>query len=183
MWENGNSRSRRINPSSSTDLLLSSPLASVNSSDSFTSTILNSNILLISSAVLASPGHVLIVHWRVRLILSLLGQISVHHIVETQLRHSERRVPSWKMNSHRTWLVCINSDKALCFSAVWGHLRSQHCPSSVYVRVFAVQGIFYTNTWGRDNPSQPTPNQIESVLNGQEQKSISNQLGAKHFET
>lgn len=92
-------------------------MASVNGSDSFTSTVLKSSILPISSAVLVSPGHVLIGNWRVRFILNLLGQISVRCIVE-ELLLLEREAPSWKTNSHGKLLVSINSTKELCFQAM-----------------------------------------------------------------
>lgn len=79
-----NSRSLRINLSSSAVSLLRSLLASVNSSDSLTQTVLNNNILPNSLAVLNSPGQVLIGNQRARFTLSLLGQISVRCIVEKE---------------------------------------------------------------------------------------------------
>lgn len=67
--------------------------------------------------MLVSPAYVLIGNWRVRFVLSLLGQISVRCRVE-ELLLSEREVPSWKTNSHGKLLVSINSAKELCFQAM-----------------------------------------------------------------
>lgn len=92
--------------------------------------------------MLVSPGYVLIGNWRVRFVLSLLGQISIRCIVE-ELLLSEREVSSWKTNSHGKLLVSINSIKSCAFKPCLRTYKFSVLPSEHVFRHFVVQGIFY----------------------------------------
>ena len=147
----------RINPSSSMDLLLSTPLASIKTGDSLTTIILNCNFLIVSSAMLTSPGHVFIGNWRAELKSS--GP-DTWWLPGRGAGAFRRRAPIRKQIPTENLSVCAKSSKQLCFWAVsvlslsrvrlYATPWTAACQASLYFTTFQNLFKFITN-----QPSHP----------------------------